>query len=255
MNQKETVKEVFTQASEAYAGRKGSADRVSHENVLKLSRVKPTDRVLDVATGPGFVAMLLAEKAHEVVGVDLTPAFVAKAQANSASRGLRNVRFREGDVEKLPFPDESFDIVTCHKALHHFSNVAKALSEMQRVLKRGGRLVIGDTRSSDDPETARRHNELERLRDPSHVEMYGPIRLRALIEGAGFRLEQIAEFTDEKDVDWWQAVMPAPEEIYREIRQRMIASIPGNALELNVREVDGRIFFTRRHICVAAIKP
>ena len=254
MQQKEIVKRTFTQAADSYASRKGAADRVSHEYMLKLSHVKPTDRILDVATGPGYVAMLFAEKANEVVGVDLTPAFVAKAQAASAERGFKNISFREGDVEKLPFANETFDIVTCHKALHHFPSAAKALQEMHRVLKRGGRLVIGDTRSSDDPETARRHNELEKLRDPSHVEMYGPKKLRALLESAGFRIEQFEEFHDEKDMDWWQQVMPAPEPIYQEIRENFIASIPSNTLELSVRVEGDKVFFTRRHVVVAAVK-
>ncbi|MBI3460748.1 methyltransferase domain-containing protein [Candidatus Acetothermia bacterium] len=255
MQQKDTVKHVFTQAADSYASRKGAADRISHEYLLKLSQVKPTDRVLDVATGPGYVAMLFAEKAKEIVGVDLTPAFVAKAQAASAERGLKNVSFCEGDVEKLPFANETFEIVTCHKALHHFPNASKALKEMYRVLTRSGRLVLGDTRSSDNPETARRHNELEKLRDPSHVEMYGPKKLRALIEAVGFRIEQFEEFHDEKDMDWWQQVMPAPEPIYREIRDKFVASIPGNTLELNVRVEGEKVFFTRRHVVVSAIKP
>ena len=254
MQQKEIVKQTFTQAADSYASRKGAADRVSHEYMLKLSRVKPTDRVLDVATGPGYIAMLFAERAKEVVGVDLTPAFVAKAQAGSVEKGLKNVSFREGDVEKLPFADETFDIVTCHKALHHFPTASKALHEMYRVLKRGGRLVLGDTRSSDNPETARRHNELEKLRDPSHVEMSGPKKLRTLIEGVGFRIEKLEEFHDEKDMDWWQQVMPAPEPIYREIREKFIASIPSNTLELNVRVEGDKVFFRRRHVVVAAVK-
>jgi ubiquinone/menaquinone biosynthesis C-methylase UbiE len=254
MEQKETVKHVFTQAADSYASRKGAADKASHEYMLKLSHVKPSDKVLDVATGPGYVAMLFAERAYEVVGVDLTPVFVSKAQAGASEKGLKNLSFREGDVEKLPFPSETFDIVTCHKALHHFPDAQKALKEMHRVLRRGGRIVIGDTRSSDNPETAKRHNDLERLRDPSHVAMYGPQRLRALLKEAGFGIEQFQEFHDEKEMDWWQQVMPAPEHIYREIREKFIASIPGNTLELNVRVEGVKVFFTRRHIVVVAIK-
>lgn len=136
MDHKETVKRVFTGAADSYAARKAEVDRLSHEWMVKLSQVGPGDRVLDVATGPGFIAMRFAERAKEVVGVDLTPAFIAKAQANSVRRGLKNVSFREGDVEHLPFPDESFDIVTCHKALHHFPDAEKALTGMGRVLSR-----------------------------------------------------------------------------------------------------------------------
>ncbi len=252
--QKEAVRQVFTRAADAYAARKAVVDQISHQFMLKLSGVKSTDRVLDVATGPGFIAMLFAERAKEVIGVDLTPAFLAKAQANSAERGLHNIRFREADVENLPFADGSFDIVTCHKALHHFSRALKALSEMHRVLKRSGRLVLGDSLSSDDPQIAARHNELERLRDPSHVEMYGPKKLQRLIEQAGFRTEKIQQFEDERDVESWQAIMPRPDEIWREIRNQLIASILNNSMGLNVRTEGSRLFFTRRQIVIMAIK-
>lgn len=254
MDQKETVKRVFTQAADAYAARKATTDRVSHEFMLKLSGVKPADRVLDVATGPGFIAMLFAEKAKEVVGVDLTPAFVAKAQATSAQRGLRNVSFREADIEQLPFAEGSFDIVTCHKALHHFPHPSKALAEMRRVLKRGGRLVLGDSLSSNDSATAQRHNELERLRDPSHVEMYGPKKFEALIEQASFRVEKAQPFEDERDVEDWQRVMPSSEETYGEIREQLIASIPDNRFGLSVRLEGDKLFFRRRQIVVVAVK-
>ena len=62
--QKEAVKRVFTRAADAYAARKAVVDQISHQFMLKLSGVKPTDRVLDVATGPGFIAMLFAERAQ-----------------------------------------------------------------------------------------------------------------------------------------------------------------------------------------------
>jgi ubiquinone/menaquinone biosynthesis C-methylase UbiE len=251
---KEITKQTFTQAADAYASHKGAADLVSHEKMLELSSVRPTDRVLDVASGPGYVALLFAEKAREVIGLDLTPAFVTKAQATASEKGLKNLTFREGDAEKLPFTDEAFDIVTCHKAFHHFPNPVKALDEMHRVLKQNGRLVLGDTRSSDNPVTARKHNELERLRDASHIEMYGPRKLRALMQAAGFTIEQFEEFKDEKDMDWWQQVMPAPESVYREIREKFIASASTNSLELGVRVVGEKVFFTRRHVVLSAVK-
>lgn len=254
MDQKEVVKRLFTQAADAYAARKATADHISHEFMLKLSGVKPSDRVLDVATGPGFIAMLFAEKAKEVVGIDLTPAFVAKAQASSAQRGLSNISFREADIEQLPFAEGSFDIVTCHKALHHFSRPSTALSEVRRVLKRGARLVLGDSLSADDPQTARCHNELERLRDPSHVQMYGSKQLNGLIERAGFRIEKAQQFEDERDVEDWQRVMPTSEEVYRQVRERLIASIPDNGFGLDVRLESDKLFFRRRQMVVVAVK-
>jgi ubiquinone/menaquinone biosynthesis C-methylase UbiE len=101
-------------------------------------------KILDVASGTGILAFRLSEKVPkgEVVGVDIAPEMVEVA--NQKAEGLRNVKFVVGNVEAMPFPDGTFDIVTCSYSFHHFPDPDVALKEMKRVLKRGGRLYIVD---------------------------------------------------------------------------------------------------------------
>jgi ubiquinone/menaquinone biosynthesis C-methylase UbiE len=91
-------------------------------------------RVLDVATGPGYVAATAAERGASVVGVDFSAAMVAQARRRCSA-----IEFREGDAEALPFVDESFDAVVMNFGLLHLGRPEKALAEMHRVLRSGGR--------------------------------------------------------------------------------------------------------------------
>jgi SAM-dependent methyltransferase len=104
------------------------------------------DRVLDVATGIGTTALLLAdERQVEVVGVDLGPAQVAKAERRARQQGLEDrARFEVGDAERLPFPDGRFSAVVCECALCTFPAKAVAVAEFARVLAPGGRVGITD---------------------------------------------------------------------------------------------------------------
>jgi ubiquinone/menaquinone biosynthesis C-methylase UbiE len=90
--------------------------------------------LLDVATGPGYVAAAAATRGAEVVGVDFAPAMVAEAR-----RRYPAVGFREGDAENLPFPEASFEAVTMNFGLLHLGRPERALTEAHRVLRPGGR--------------------------------------------------------------------------------------------------------------------
>lgn len=113
---------------------------------LELGGVRTGDRVLDVASGSGVSALLAArELGCEVTGLEYGAAAVREANAAAASMGLDDrVRFRQGDAEALPFADESFDAVLCECSLCTFPDKRRAASELYRVLRPGGRLVLSD---------------------------------------------------------------------------------------------------------------
>lgn len=252
---KDRVRRVFTERADSYIAHKPSLDQESYRWMRELGRVESHHRVLDVATGPGFIALLLAEQARYVVGVDLTRALLERAQARGREQGAGNVSFVEGEAGALPVRAEAFDVVTCHKALHHFPEPERALAEMHRVLKPGGRLVLGDTLSSEDPEKSALHNRLERMRDPSHVRMYPLSELRAMIERAGFRIESVAEFWDERDFDTWMATLSPPPEVVEEIRTAMLESVPGDKTGQRLRVEGGKLYYTRFSAVIAAVRP
>jgi SAM-dependent methyltransferase len=138
----------------------------------------PDAVVLDMACGAGHVSETLAPYVRQVVGVDLTRELLALGAARLRNGGVTNVLLQEANVERLPFVDESFDVVVCRAALHHFADPRRALDEARRVTRVGGRLVMSDMVVTD-LDARDRFDELHRALDPSHVRCYTPDELRA----------------------------------------------------------------------------
>jgi ubiquinone/menaquinone biosynthesis C-methylase UbiE len=109
----------------------------------KLKSMKEADphlKLLDVGAGSGTISVSFAQLIPDghVTGIDVNPAIVTRARAVAEAAGTKNVEFHEGDVYKLPFADETFDIAFCHQVLVHIGRPWDALCEMLRVTKRGG---------------------------------------------------------------------------------------------------------------------
>jgi SAM-dependent methyltransferase len=117
------------------------------------------------------------------VGTDLTPAMLAKAADLAQRRGVANATFQPGDMEGLPFPDGRFSLVVTRYTFHHLLAPARALGELARVCRRGGRVTVVD--AALPPEKAAAYDALELVRDPSHVHALSPAELVALAEAAG----------------------------------------------------------------------
>jgi SAM-dependent methyltransferase len=136
---------------------------------------------LDVATGGGHVARRLREKGLDVVTVDPAPGMRADATARA---------------EDLPFADDSFDVVACRIAAHHFDDVRAAVREMTRV-SRDLVLVVDNVFVGDAVE------EAEKLRDPTHVRNYSEEEWRAFFADAGLRVEAVERFEQWIPLEPW----------------------------------------------------
>lgn len=113
-------------------------------NPFSLGALQPGEKVVDVGCGAGIDSLIAARLAGQVVGVDMTPAMLAKARRAAREAGLGNVEFRLGYAEALPIADGWADVVISNGVLNLVPDKAAALQEMARVLKPGGRLQIGD---------------------------------------------------------------------------------------------------------------
>jgi arsenite methyltransferase len=116
-------------------------------NPWQLGRLKPGEHVLDLGSGAGtdslVAAQMVGERGH-VTGIEITPAMLAKARAAAAEMGLSNLEFVEGEAERLPFRDESFDVVISNGVIDLIPDKDAVFTELHRVLVPGGRLQIAD---------------------------------------------------------------------------------------------------------------
>ncbi len=112
------------------------------EEALGRVSIAPTDRVLDVASGPGTLAFPAARKASRVDAVDFSPEMIAQLRARAEREGIRNIHTAVMDAQSLEFGDGTFDLACCAFAFFFFPDRAKAFRELHRVLKPGGHALV-----------------------------------------------------------------------------------------------------------------
>jgi SAM-dependent methyltransferase len=133
-------------------------------NPFSLGRLEPGERVLDLGSGAGTDSLVAAQMVGEtgrVTGIDMTPEMLAKAREAAAAMEARNVEFVEGEAERLPFADETFDVVISNGVVDLIPDKDAVFGELFRVLAPGGRLQIADvTIQSPVSEEGRRKIDL-----------------------------------------------------------------------------------------------
>ena len=154
--------------------------------------VRRDDRILDVAGGTGALGRYLARSGASCAVMDLVPEMLA------AGPKQRDVLYVLGDATAMPFADAQFDLVVTRFAVHHFDDPAAVFREMTRVGVPGARVGVVDM-----VDGGARHNELERLRDPSHTSALTADALLALLAHAGITAAVAAEREHTMDASRW----------------------------------------------------
>ncbi|HLH25287.1 MAG TPA: class I SAM-dependent methyltransferase [Chloroflexota bacterium] len=243
---KQVVQHEFSQQAPQYAANPLISDPARIARLVRAVSPAPTARVLEVATGPGHVALGFAAVCREVVGIDLTAAPLALAERLRQERGLANARFALGDAEATGFADGAFDVVVCRYAFHHFADPPAVLREMTRVCRAGGTVALEDLVVSEQPARAAYQNRFEHLRDPSHTRAYPLSELLALLTANGLELEAVYSDALTQEVERWLAnAHTLPERaaearalIERDAREDLSGARPYRA--------DGRLWFVQR---------
>lgn len=249
----ESAKKIFGERATNYTTSAAHADEQVLARIVELARPQADWTVLDIATGTGHTALAVAPYVASVIGFDLTPAMLAEADKLRAARGVSNVTFREGDVHTLPFPNASFDLVTSRRAPHHFSNITLALSEMKRVLRPGGRLLIDDRSVPEDDFVDACMNELDGYHDESHVRQYRASEWHTMLKEAGFALEFAELYTKHRPLT--SLTNDVREENVRKIHARLDALNAQERHALNLAEVNGELYSNHWYVLLVATAP
>jgi ubiquinone/menaquinone biosynthesis C-methylase UbiE len=238
-----TVVDQFTRQADAFAA--AAAIRADEALELLVAGCGATSRdsTLDVACGPGLVVCAFAKVVQSATGIDLTPAMIQKATALAAEQSLGNTSFSIGDVNTLPFADDSFSIVTSRYAFHHFQSPKRVLTEMVRVCKPGGRVAVMDMVASDNPEKAERFHRMEKLRDPSHVGALTLSRLHQTFQEIGLHAPTIAHYKMRVELEGLlNASFPDPGD-KEAVRELVVASIADDGMGVQTYRKADKVYF------------
>ncbi len=212
-------------------------------------------RALDVATGGGHTALALAHAGFKPVIGDLAPAMLENACQLLAAEGF-TAEASIFPAEEIPFPRESFDLVSCRVAPHHFSDVPAFIRESHRVLKPGGYLMIIDGSVPDgDPETADWLHRVEKLRDPSHGRLLDRITWTHLVKSAGFTLDHCdLQPMHQPDLEWYFQAAATPEANQEKVRELVREASPHVREAMRLQTDEGIIRWTWQRISLLAVK-
>jgi len=182
----------FARTADRVAARQAArAERLARE-VREFVRPAGDERVLDVGTGAGALAFALAPLVREVVGLDPVPELIELARERSPA----NAEFLVGDGAALPFVDGSFELVGTHRTLHHVTQAERLVSELERVTRQDGRVLVVDQLAPDAADDAAVLHAFESARDRSHTRLLSDAELRELF--AANRLDVLRERRDEE---------------------------------------------------------
>ena len=236
---RERILDQFTRQAVPFSTAPGIKDARALELLVRASGAGPDDTVLDVACGPGLVVAAFARVARHATGIDVTPAMLVRAREVTA--GLPNVTLDQGDVLPLPYADGAFSLVVSRFAFHHFPDPRAVLAEMRRVCRPGGRVVVCDLMTSDDPGKAAAFHRIEMLRDPSHVRALTLAELVALFDAVGLGVPTPEFYRLPFELEGLLSrSFPRPEDV-ETIRAAYVASAADDALGLGTHRVGEEI--------------
>lgn len=203
-----------------------------------LEQIGHCSAALDIGCGAGHLSFLLAGRCDSVMAVDPSPAMLQTVAAEAARRGISGIRTTCAGAEQLPFAARCFDVVATRFSAHHWPDVPRALLELRRVLKPGGRLLVLDLLGEDAPLLDTHLQALELLRDPSHVRDYTSAEWQAMLRAAGFAVERFESWPLRLEFAAWVQRMRTPAPAIEAIRALLRAAPAEVRLGLRI-ENDG----------------
>ena len=197
------AKEQFNNQAKFYSSSKTFSAGESLDILSNLFNKKKFESGLDIGTGAGFAAFELSKSCQKVEATDISEGMINEAKKIMKERKINNLNFNICSAEELKYNDNESDIVTCRTAAHHFLDVEKFCSEVHRVLKDEGEFIIVDTITSDQIKLNNWHQEVELIRDKSHIKNLSLIEWKNILKMSKFSFLDIIQSRVTMNLNDW----------------------------------------------------
>jgi ubiquinone/menaquinone biosynthesis C-methylase UbiE len=255
---KEAVQKQFAKTVEAFSKTltRDTAEIMAEK--VEFAKPKPGELTLDVACGPGELVLGLAARVGFARGIDLTQAMLLQAREFQRQRNISNAAFDRGEAEQLPYPDHSFDLVSCQCSMHHMPKPEFALREMVRVMKPEGRMMVIDCLSPESDPKFELHNKIESLRDPSHTCSLRLTAFLSMFDAQGLEILRQSLKRRERSFNTWmlRAGVDSKHKRYLEARKLLEDSIAGDRAGFSAKAQGEDMLLTHNEaMFLLALKP
>lgn len=256
MDIKQDVKKQFGRSADSYVSSKIHRLGDDLNTLIEMAYPSKSDIALDAATGGGHTANALAPLVNHVTALDLTPEMLVSAKKFITGNGHSNVEFVEGDAENMPFEDETFDIVTCRIAPHHFPNIKDFIKEVYRVLKPGGRFLLDDNVAPEVDEFDHFYNKIEKIRDYSHFRAWKKSEWLHMLEMENFEIFEMHRFEKHFEFEDWCTRMHLTDDEIENINDIMLNTNEDVKYKFRIQVADGKIeSFQGEAVLLSSVKP
>jgi SAM-dependent methyltransferase len=242
------VQRQFGRTAAAYVESATHARGEDLDRIVVLAKEHGGARLVDVGTGVGHTLRRVAPSFVSAIGVDATREMLEAGRGVLAGADIANAILVQADATALPIASRSADVVTSRLAAHHFADAAAAFREIGRILRPGGLFVLVDNYAPDDVALDSFINELETLRDASHVRNHTVQGWRDLLERAALKTTVDSDIAVTKlTTENWLERSQTPPDRAEEVRRRLATASPAAVAAFQITPIT---FVVRKLILV-----
>ncbi|MGL5368345.1 MAG: methyltransferase domain-containing protein [Cetobacterium somerae] len=249
----EKVKRSFDKQASGYNEYTLLTDNKYLSRILNIGYPFKDKRVLDLGCGTGLLSLSLADKAKDIVALDISNGMINSLKAKIKKREIKNINAIKGDIHNTEFPDNFFDTIVCVLSFHHFHDISRVMQILKRILKPFGEIIVVDIYSSSNEGDQILQNTCEKIRDFSHNKFFTLKELKELLKDFDFGGFEVEKFEVKRNYKDW--IKMANFEDSDKILFNLLKGLALNGISMgsDLRLEENTVKFTQNMVTIKAI--